>query len=340
MNEDLSAGELAQIAAEAFEEIPFPALVLEVPSERIVAASPAAMRLLDPDGGIVVGYLFEDFTSDRPDVGSDMFAGGRLNGFETFRVLHRSQGADANIRMWIRLLSEQPASKFVVAVIVADRPAPTAKARNPWTKMPAVVGTADGHMAIERISSDAEDLFGLRVSALLGTPLLDLVCHVDMPKCLAALNRASVTGAGVTLHVRIRTGIERLAVRCEQLILPLDPLPSCVFVFLPVPDGKPTEPVSFQLSQLLLRLGRGAEIAQAAGGLFRGMTEQAMPGLSRLTTREFEIVARLLDGDRPPAIAQKLFLSQSTIRTHLASVFAKLGVESQQQLLGLFRKES
>jgi DNA-binding NarL/FixJ family response regulator len=50
-----------------------------------------------------------------------------------------------------------------------------------------------------------------------------------------------------------------------------------------------------------------------------------------------EIVTRLLDGYRVPAIAGNLFLSQSTVRNHLASVFGKLGVASQQQLLDALR---
>ncbi len=45
----------------------------------------------------------------------------------------------------------------------------------------------------------------------------------------------------------------------------------------------------------------------------------------------------LLDGDRTPAIARKLFLSQSTVRNHLASVFAKLGVNSQQELVDVLK---
>jgi DNA-binding CsgD family transcriptional regulator len=40
-----------------------------------------------------------------------------------------------------------------------------------------------------------------------------------------------------------------------------------------------------------------------------------------------------------PPIAKSLFLSQSTIRNHLASVFAKIGVSSQQELVDLFRAE-
>lgn len=48
-------------------------------------------------------------------------------------------------------------------------------------------------------------------------------------------------------------------------------------------------------------------------------------------------VTRLLDGDRAPAIAAELFLTQGTVRNHLASIFSKVGVSSQQQLLTLFR---
>ncbi|MFN2517823.1 MAG: LuxR C-terminal-related transcriptional regulator [Jatrophihabitantaceae bacterium] len=36
----------------------------------------------------------------------------------------------------------------------------------------------------------------------------------------------------------------------------------------------------------------------------------------------------MLDGERPLEIAGRLFLSQSTVRNHLSSVFVKLGVES------------
>jgi DNA-binding CsgD family transcriptional regulator len=337
--ENLSVGDLARIAAEVLEGIPFPALVLEVPSERIVAASPAAAHLLDPDRDSIVGHLFEEFTSDNPDLGRDIFAGGRLNGFETFRVLRRARGADATVRMWIRQFDEQPSSKFVVAVIVVDVMSANGVAQTDWQETPAVVGTADTSVMIERISSDAESLFKLPVSNILGTSMLALVAQEDMPACLAALEDASANQTGVTLHVRVRTGIEGPALRCEQVILPLQPSPSCAFIFLPRPDGNPAQPVSARLSQLLFRFGRGAEIAHAARTAFRGMTEQTMPGVSRLTTRELEIVSRLLEGERPPAIADRLFLSQSTIRNHLASVYVKLGVGSQQQLLNLFRPQ-
>lgn len=56
-----------------------------------------------------------------------------------------------------------------------------------------------------------------------------------------------------------------------------------------------------------------------------------------LSRREVEIVSLLFQGDRVPLIAQKLWLTQGTIRNHLYSVYRKLGVKSQQELIFLSR---
>ncbi|MDQ2748829.1 MAG: helix-turn-helix transcriptional regulator [Pseudonocardiales bacterium] len=339
--DELTARDLARMAAEALGNSPFPALVLEVPSERIVASSPGAQQLLDPDGGAVVGRHLEDFTSDRAAPGNDLFAGGRLNGFEAFRVLRRPRGADQKVRMWIRAFDHQPASRFVLVVIVADQPTELSAGAANWRDAPAVVGTANASLLIERISSDAEALFGSSVDGLLGQSMIGLVAEADVPSCLAALGEASASQNGVTINLDIRRAGEDPAagheLSCEVLILPLQPSPSCAFVFLPTPTGLSRTRVSADLSAILGRLGRGAEVAQLARGVFSGITERDIPGLSRLTTRELEIVTRLLDGDRAPAIASRLFLSQSTVRNHLASVFGKLRVTSQQELFNLFR---
>jgi DNA-binding NarL/FixJ family response regulator len=48
-------------------------------------------------------------------------------------------------------------------------------------------------------------------------------------------------------------------------------------------------------------------------------------------------VLRLLRGDRVPAIATELFVSQSTVRNPLSAVFRKTGVNSQPELTALPR---
>lgn len=55
--------------------------------------------------------------------------------------------------------------------------------------------------------------------------------------------------------------------------------------------------------------------------------------LSELSTREWEVLRELLAHNRVPAIAKKLHISPATVRNHLKSIFAKVGVHSQQELL-------
>jgi PAS domain S-box-containing protein len=63
-------------------------------------------------------------------------------------------------------------------------------------------------------------------------------------------------------------------------------------------------------------------------------------GSEQLSAREREIVNRLLNGDRVPAIARALYLGQSTVRNHLTSVYRKLNVSSQQDLIDLYKRRS
>jgi DNA-binding NarL/FixJ family response regulator len=44
-----------------------------------------------------------------------------------------------------------------------------------------------------------------------------------------------------------------------------------------------------------------------------------------------------MDGERVPSIAAELYVTQSTVRNHLSSVFSKLGVHSQAELLRQLR---
>jgi DNA-binding NarL/FixJ family response regulator len=75
-----------------------------------------------------------------------------------------------------------------------------------------------------------------------------------------------------------------------------------------------------------------------AGRLSERAAMTALPaGISRLTPREAEIVEMLLAGDRVPHIASTLYLSQATVRNHLSSVFHKVRVSSQQELIALLR---
>jgi DNA-binding CsgD family transcriptional regulator len=59
--------------------------------------------------------------------------------------------------------------------------------------------------------------------------------------------------------------------------------------------------------------------------------------LVELTSRQREIVSRLLAGERVPEIARAIYLSSSTVRNHLSAVFRKFGVHSQVELITVLK---
>jgi DNA-binding NarL/FixJ family response regulator len=65
---------------------------------------------------------------------------------------------------------------------------------------------------------------------------------------------------------------------------------------------------------------------------------QEHPELGDLSTRQWEILSRLVVGERVPTIASELFISPSTVRNHLSMIFQRFGVHSQAELLGKLRQ--
>ncbi len=59
--------------------------------------------------------------------------------------------------------------------------------------------------------------------------------------------------------------------------------------------------------------------------------------LQRLSPREREVLRHLAEGLRAAEVSELLFLSITTVRTHIRSILVKLGVNSQHQAVGLFR---
>ena len=178
------------------------------------------------------------------------------------------------------------------------------------------------------------------MDAMIGESILALIVEEDVPAFLVAYADASASHQGVTVEVRLSTSsVERSsqAVLCDVFVVPLRPAPGCAFVLRPVTTTASGRAGSEVMSVVGERSDHAGAAPDRAHGILRGVSVTSVAGLGRLTTRERQIVSRLLDGHRPPGIARALFLSQSTVRNHLASVFRKLGVTSQEGLLELFR---
>lgn len=60
--------------------------------------------------------------------------------------------------------------------------------------------------------------------------------------------------------------------------------------------------------------------------------------LAALTPREREVLACLADGDGRRDVAERLFLSANTVRTHLQNLMGKLGVHSTLEAVAVIRR--
>lgn len=67
----------------------------------------------------------------------------------------------------------------------------------------------------------------------------------------------------------------------------------------------------------------------------RRVENAASRRLDRLSRREREILACMIEGIGPHAIAEKLFLSRHTVRTHVQNVLHKLEVHSRAEAIGV-----
>ncbi|MFN6119857.1 MAG: LuxR C-terminal-related transcriptional regulator [Actinomycetes bacterium] len=95
-------------------------------------------------------------------------------------------------------------------------------------------------------------------------------------------------------------------------------------------DGHPSHPM-----RLMMRRARTGGIDGIV--LPPDLPVAALPNhlLERLTQREQEVVRLIAEGLRVRQVGERLFLSQHTVRNHLKSVFAKLSVSSQADLISL-----
>ena len=184
----------------------------------------------------------------------------------------------------------------------------------------------------------APESLGLRLSALLGRAGIEVIACATRPGALAALcidrqPHVVVIGAGEAL----RDGSAALRTLDEAL-----PRTRIVVV---LDDDRPA------LARVALRAGAdgavlGDEVALVlpvvvcAVALGQTCTPRGLRGGGReesLSAREREVLALVGQGLSNAAIADRLCLSGSTVKSHLASTFSKLGVHNRAEAAALVR---
>lgn len=317
------------------ENASLPAVLLHVPDAEILAASAEAARLLGTPADQLLGRNVEDFAADSPGDVLDLIASGRLSGFQSRRRLRRADGAIEPLQVWVR--GVDPGTPDATAVVVL-----WPSGNKAWTYLPgptddrrhAVIGTVDSELQIDRISDDVRAL-GTEPLDLIGGPFLRLFDVTSAADVLHGLAEAARSRHGVGLRVNLR--VRHDPAMADLMVSPLNPAPSFTFSLCIGTGEEEASPVLTLAG--IERMGLNLH-ALSLAEMLSTLGDADVPGLERLTTRELDIVARLLIGDRVPAIAKAVFLSPGTVRNHLSNVFQKLRVSSQQELIELFRKSA
>jgi PAS domain S-box-containing protein len=326
---------------DALSRCPFP-LFVWTDDGVIRLANESAAELLGETLPDVIGQKIIDRFGPRDEVARTKatLSSGLLVRAQTKRVVRRSDGTEVTVWVWSRVM-EVDDVRAVVSITV-----PTAELAGlgrdpevPWRDLvPIAVGVADSGWCIEAITSDVSSLFGYDAEELVGRSFLEFVPSERVSEVTTDGSRPP----NAPFHLPGMLMKEKGGgwMRVCLLVAPLPDRDHGEVIFGIVGPALKAWSTLERVAELELRLRRiGAEV-RAAGVLENVHTlppHVDHPELSELTTRQWEILSLLMQGMRVPSIAGQLYVSPSTVRNHLATIFRKFGVHSQSALLELLR---
>jgi DNA-binding CsgD family transcriptional regulator len=204
---------------------------------------------------------------------------------------------------------------------------------------PLAVGTAGPGWVLERVSAEIREIIGWDPQDGIDRPFLADVHPDDAGDLVRYVEELNVEDmVARRLRLRHRDG-HWVAVQALLVRLSDDVPPRLAFAIMPDHVDTPLASAE-RVSELEKRLRRIAAELRAAGvmeGVDRLPAAGDHPELNQLSTRQWQILVRLLRGDRVPTMARELHLSPSTVRNHLTAIFSRFSVHSQAALIALLR---
>lgn len=324
----------------ALEHVEFGLVVWKDGCVRV--ANKAAAELVGVPLEKLIGRDLREFLGPEKDVGHAVegLAGGVFHSFLTRRAVRRADGTE--VAVWVTTRVVDVGGNRLGLTVWAREDELGSLGRHPvraWADIvPVAVGETDRHWRIECVSAEIYVLLGHFPHSVIGSSLVDWAEPADAE----VLRRvaAQPIAPAIVLQIRLRAVDGTWKRICVLAAAAPAPPPDLVFALVgQVDDYLPT--ADDRSAELEMRLRRiGAEV-RAAGFLhvLDSLPSADLPELGLLTSRQWEIANRIAQGQRVPTIARDLYISQSTVRNHLAAIFQKFGVHSQAELVERLRSK-
>ena len=192
---------------------------------------------------------------------------------------------------------------------------------------------ADDHPVVRqglRVLLSVQDDIAVAGEAADGREAVDLAMELAPDVILLDLKLPGLDGLGVLAELRDRGQPARV------LVLTSTADPASVTLAMRAGAAgflyKDVDPDALVRAVRAVNDGNTLLAPEAAGLLVRsGASRDAVQGLGALTGREREVLAQIAEGRSNREIARLLRVSEKTVKTHVSSVLAKLGVADRTQ---------
>jgi DNA-binding CsgD family transcriptional regulator len=325
---------------EAVGHLELPIILVDLTDFTVKAVSNAAVNQLGRALGSMVGHPVIELLAaeDRP-TGLNAISAMR-NGLIDFFSNHRLRMAEdvtPLVRSWVRAVrfGDKPYALAEIAADSGPRLSPLVDYLD-HEPVTMAIGLVDSAWVITAVSTEVSVLLGVAPDDFVGRVMLGAIDRDDVARLLEVDARSRTTSS-VAMNLRFRDGSGSWVMLCCLLTSLAGSAERC-FMLLPPAAHEAGPGAAGRVARLEDHLRRIAAEVTASGILFevgQPPDTSRFPQLRSLSLRQWEVLSRLLRGERVPTIASALAISPSTVRNHLSVIFSRFGVHSQAELVAL-----
>lgn len=323
----------------AVSRLELPIVLVDLYDFTVHAVSGAALKYLGLPAASIIGHPVREMLRDADQADARTAMVAMRDGAVDFYRAHRRravEGPEAMVTLWVRALDFGEDRLALVEVAFGGGPRRSALVEY-FGAEPAImaVGITDASWKITALSRDIVAILHVPPDAAIGRRLLSVAQRRDMAALLDA-DRQAGDEFSVAVGIRLKDGAGTWTPLCCVLSSLAGSGGRC-FMLVPEPDLRDDASArrAARLEQHLMRIAGEVEASGVLQRIGDVPDPFRFPQMAALSTRQWEVLSRLMKGERVPTIATELFVTQSTVRNHLAAIFERFEVHSQAELLAL-----